>query len=177
MKIVLIAAMSVDGKIAQSRDQLSLDWTSKEDTRFFIEKTKEIGVMVMGATTFETIGKALPGRRIIVLSKDDGLEPRFGFQDSISAEGSVEYANMPVDELVQALESQNIEQLAVAGGSSVYSQFLQKGFVTDLYLTIEPVLFGSGIVLASGFDRIDMSLVDMKKLGEQTVLLHYVVTD
>jgi len=32
MKVILVAAMSADGKIAESPEQNSLDWTSKEDT-------------------------------------------------------------------------------------------------------------------------------------------------
>ena len=35
MQVVLIAAISADGKIAEEKDQSSLDWTSKEDTLFF----------------------------------------------------------------------------------------------------------------------------------------------
>jgi len=173
MKILLIAAMSADGKIAESPDQLSLDWTSKEDTRFFIDKTKEAGTLVMGSTTFATIGKPLPGRRIIVLSRDDSAEPKFKHQDLTPKGGSVEYANMPVEELVKALVREGVEALVVGGGSTIYSQFLQEGLVTDVYLTVEPILFGSGIPLASGFDRIEMSLVDVTKLNDQAVLLHY----
>jgi dihydrofolate reductase len=175
MKILIIAAMSADGKIAESADQLSLDWTSKEDTRFFIDKTKEVGTLVMGSTTFATIGKALPGRRIIVLSKDDSKEPRFPVIETVPPGGSVEFANMPVKELVETLGHEGVGSLVVGGGSSIYSQFLQAGLVTDMYLTIEPILFGSGIPLASGFDRIEMSLVDVTKLNDQAVLLHYKV--
>ncbi|NQV88874.1 MAG: dihydrofolate reductase [Parcubacteria group bacterium] len=175
MKILIIAAMSADGKIAESVDQLSLDWTSKEDTRFFIDKTKEVGTLVMGSTTFATIGKPLPGRRIIVLSKDDSKEPRFSSIETVPPGGSVEFANKSAEELVADLGHEGVESLVVGGGSSVYSQFLQAGLVTDLYLTIEPVLFGAGIPLASGFDRIEMSLVDVTKLNDQAVLLHYQV--
>ncbi len=41
MKIILIAAISGNGMIAEREGQSSLDWTSKEDTKFFVEKTKE----------------------------------------------------------------------------------------------------------------------------------------
>lgn len=173
MKCVLIAAMSADGNIGESHDQLSLDWTSKEDTRFFISKTKEIGVVVMGARTFKTIGKPLPGRRTIVMSKDEDALPRFPIPDPDIETGTLEYANMPIPELVQSLEEQGVERLVVAGGSSIYSQFLQEGLVTDLYLSVEPILFGSGVPLATGFDRIEMRLIDSIMLGDKTVLLHY----
>lgn len=167
MKIILIAAISADGKIAQSQDQSSLDWTSKEDTAFFVAKTKEAGVVVMGRRTFETIGKPLKGRRLIVLGEE--VAPGF----SLGGAGEVEFVSTSVQDLVTRLEQEGVTQLVIAGGSSVYSQFLQAGLVTDVYLTIEPILFGSGIPLAQGFDRIQMSLVEVTKLNEQSVLLHY----
>ncbi|MFA4845250.1 MAG: dihydrofolate reductase family protein [Patescibacteria group bacterium] len=171
MKIILIAAISADGKIAQSENQSSLDWTSREDTAFFVAKTKEAGVVVMGRRTFETIGKPLKGRRLIVLS-DQELPPLTkGGQGGVEA--SVEFVSTSAQALIARLESEGITQLVIGGGSSVYSQFLQAGLVTDVYLTVEPILFGGGIPLAQGFDRIQMSLVEVTKLNEQTVLLHY----
>ena len=165
MKIILIAAISADGKIAQSANQSSLDWTSKEDTAFFVAKTKEAGVVVMGRRTFETFGKPLKGRRLIVLG---AVDPGFSL-------GGVEFVDTSVQDLVARLNQEGVTQLVVGGGSSVYSQFLQAGLVTDVYLTIEPILFGSGIPLAQGFDRIQMSLIEVTKLNEQTVLLYYQV--
>lgn len=61
----------------------------------------------------------------------------------------------------------------VAGGSSIYSQFLSEGLITEVFLTVEPVLFGDGIPLATGFDRMNLSLVESTRLGDGSVLLHY----
>ena len=63
--------------------------------------------------------------------------------------------------------------MAICGGSSVYGLFLKEGLVDELFLTVEPILFGSGIPLASGFDCINMQLVDVTRLGAHTVLMHY----
>ncbi|HEX9722557.1 MAG TPA: dihydrofolate reductase family protein [Candidatus Paceibacterota bacterium] len=70
MKVFLIAAMSADGFIARNSSHLA-SWTSKEDKQFFIEKTKEAGVVVMGLNTYKTIGRPLPGRLNIVYSKTE----------------------------------------------------------------------------------------------------------
>ncbi|KKR04546.1 MAG: Bifunctional deaminase-reductase domain protein [Candidatus Uhrbacteria bacterium GW2011_GWF2_39_13] len=166
MEIWLIAAISANGFIAESSDQRSLDWTSKEDTRFFVEKTKEAGVVIMGRKTFETIGKPLKGRRLIVMTRHEGMKTQM--------EG-VEFSTLSPVELINKLTQEGIESFVIAGGSSIYSQFLQAGLVTDLYLTIEPVLFGTGVSFASGFDRMNLNLVEVRKLNEQSVLLHYKV--
>ena len=162
MKVILIAAISANGQIAQKVGQNSLDWTSKEDTRFFIEKTKEIGVMIMGRRTFETIGKPLKGRRLIVLS-ESVCEPKEG----------VEFVKASAREILDRLEKEGVAQVAICGGATVYGDFLRQGLVTDVFLSVESVMFGSGIPLAVGFDRIDMRLVEVKRLGESTALLHY----
>ena len=166
MKVTLIAAISADGKIAEKTDQSSLDWTSKEDTKFFVDKTKEAGTVVMGRKTFATINKALKGRRVIVLTRDPSKEtPMPG----------VEFTHLEPAALVRQLESEGVAELALAGGASVYGQFLQAGLVTDVYLTIEPILFGGGVPLAQGFDRVPLKFESVQQLNSQTVVLHYTV--
>lgn len=166
MKVTLIAAISADGKIAEKTDQSSLDWTSKEDTKFFVDKTKEAGTVVMGRKTFATINKPLKGRRLIVLTRDPSKEtPMPG----------VEFTSEEPIRLVHRLESEGVAELALAGGSSIYGQFLQAGLVTDIYLTVEPILFGAGIPLAQGFDRVPLKFQSVQQLNPQTIVLHYIV--
>lgn len=166
MKVVLVAAMSADGKIAESAKQNSLDWTSKEDTAFFIKKTKEAGVVIMGRKTFDTIGKPLKGRKLIVMTRSpEGREVQEG----------IEYTSAHPHEILEGLKELGTEQVVIAGGSAVYSHYLQEGLVTDVFLTVEPILFGTGVPLASGFERAEMQLMDVQKLGEHGVLLHYQV--
>ncbi len=172
MNVWLIAAMSADGKIAQSADQCSLDWTSKEDTRFFIDKTKEAGTVIMGRKTFDTIGKPLKGRRIIVMSRGGGKVEKWEGGE-VKERGTVEYTSLSPREILDWLVSEGVTTIALAGGSSIYSQFLHDCLVTDLFLTIEPCLFGTGVPLATDFDRLDLRLENVTRLNDQAVLLHY----
>ncbi len=183
MIVTIIAAVSADGKIAQRAGQSSLDWTSKEDTRFFVEKTKEIGTVVMGNTTWQTFGKPLKGRRLIVLSRmaqttpnpsspEEGKRVSSPSQGEVK-EGSVEFVSEPVADLVARLEREGVTALAVCGGANVYAQFLSAGLVNELFLTVEPVLFGDGVPLAAGIDRVNLEFIDSTMLGDSSVLLHY----
>lgn len=165
MIISLIAAISADGKIAQNAGQSSLDWTSKEDTRFFVEKTKEIGAVVMGRKTFETIGRPLKDRRMIVMSSTGGSET-----EKFEGRDGVEWTRETPAELVARLSLKGLTGLAVCGGSMVYSQFLEAGLVDELFLTVEPVLFGAGVPLGDGFGRIDLKLVESRPLGGGVLL-------
>lgn len=62
MHVSLMVAITVDGKIARASDHYP-DWTGSADKRLYVDVTKKAGVMIMGSTTFDIIGRVLPGER------------------------------------------------------------------------------------------------------------------
>ena len=167
MKCVLIAAITVNGEIAHSANE-TVSWTSKEDKKFFTEETKRHGVVIMGKKTYDTIGKPLSGRLNVVLTRSP--------EEYESIPGTLEFTNEPLPRLLQGLEERGFASVAVAGGASVYTQFVKEGLIDEMFITVEPRIFGSGIGIFSDFD-IDKSLrlLSVTKLGEHGVLLHYEV--
>lgn len=162
MKVILIAALSADGFIARHEHELA-DWTSKEDKQLFVQLTKEAGVLVMGGTTYRTIGKALPGRRNIIYSRH------------ITDEAGIETTQEAPAALLERLASEGHESVAICGGRSIYDLFLTSGLVTDVYLSIEPVLFGSGVSLSATAMNVPLKLVESRQLNDNTTLNHYEV--
>lgn len=160
----MIAAISLDGYISPIEHTKSTQWTSDADKKLFVQKTKEAGVMVMGRTTFDTIGKALPGRRTIVYTSK-----------SIDIEG-VETTQLPPAELLAQLESEGHTQVAICGGASIWSQFMHAGCISKLYITLEPILFGSGVPLLNEIGPIRLTLVSSTLIAENTLLLEYDIT-
>lgn len=160
MMTFIIAVLTVDGLIAESADQISTDWTSKEDKNFFSERTKQAGVVVFGHNTYKTIGRPLPERLNIVYSQDN-------------IEG-VEVTQKEPGDLLRDLESRGYKEVAICGGSTIYTMFMEAGLVDKLYLTIEAVVFGSGMTIFNKkLIAKKLKLVSMQKLGEETVLLEY----
>lgn len=164
MKVFLIAAVSADGYIARHTTEVA-DWTSSEDKKLFAKLTKEAGVMVMGATTLATIGRALPGRRTIVYTHHP---QRIAIED-------VEPTTETPADLVARLRSEGVTALAVCGGASIYTLFMQAGVIDELYLTVEPVLFGAGISLFSEPVEARLQLLESTALTSDSLLLHYAV--
>ena len=113
--ISIIVAASTNNVIGVDGD---LPWHLPEDLRKF--KSITMGKpMIMGRATFESIGRALPGRRSIVLTR----------QAEFAAEGC-DIASSPEEALRIA---GNVEEVMVIGGGKVYEEFLP---VTDrIYLT------------------------------------------
>lgn len=172
MEIILIAALSADGFIARHEKELSTKWTSKEDARWFSQKTKEIGVCILGRTTYETISRPLPARVMYVLSKT-GKPIAEAPATEITEAGSVFVTNSPPEEIIKELSSRGIERVAICGGSTIYHQFLHQKLVNHLYLTIEPDLFGAGITLANAPLDTKMHLVQLHPLSQDTIVLEY----
>ena len=140
MHVFAIAAVSSDGFIAQESSQISTSWTSKEDGRWFNQRTKEAKLVVMGSATFATIGRPLPDRKTIVLSSQSASKLGIDqFGDAVQV--------MPANPapVIEWATEQGFSELAVCGGSRVYQLFLS--FLETLYLTVEPVKFGSGVPL------------------------------
>ncbi|MGD0284667.1 MAG: dihydrofolate reductase family protein [Candidatus Saccharimonadales bacterium] len=164
MKVFIIACLTADGFIGQNADHLSTTWTSPEDTKFFIKMSKEAGVVVMGSRTFSTINRSLPGRRLIVYTPN---------ADDIKV-ADVETTNEDPVALVKRLENEGAQAVAIAGGASIYAMFMASGVVDELYLTIEPVIFGQGLPLFNEtLPAIKLTLIDSQALNPNTMMLHY----
>lgn len=171
MEVILLAALSVDGFIAQSEKQNSTEWTSGADAKWFAKKSKEIGICIMGRTTFETIGRPLPGRQIIEMSMTGYPIESL----SVGEMGSVITTNSSPKAIIRHLKSLNLQSVAVCGGSSIYGQFLSQGLVTRLFLTIEPVMFGQGVPLLHQPVQISLKPVGEQALSTQVVVREYEV--
>ena len=116
MKISIIAAMDHDRVIGINN---RLPWHLPDDLQHF--KIITLGKsIIMGRKTFESIGKALPKRRNIVLSRQsDFSAPGIEIFDSLEA-------------ALQACKDE--EEVVIIGGENLYQQ--AKPFVTHLYLTL-----------------------------------------
>ncbi|KUK79595.1 MAG: Bifunctional deaminase-reductase domain protein [Microgenomates bacterium 39_7] len=178
-QVFIIVATTADGFIAQETYQASTNWTSKEDNELFHQLTKEAGVVVMGETTFGTIpAKYLPmSNRLNViyshLSREE-LVNKFKIDPNNVTDDTLRVTSLQPQELVENLAHGGYEKITICGGSSIYTQFLQAGVVDKLYITIEPIIFGSGIKLFNQPVEQKLKLVNSKRLNEQgSILMEY----
>lgn len=84
MRIVAIAAVAYNGVIGSGEDML---WHLPEDFRRFKEVTTG-NTLVFGRRTHEQIGRTLPNRRIIVVTRDpewsdDGVEVAHSIEEAL----------------------------------------------------------------------------------------------
>lgn len=164
MKVFIIAALTVDGFIGRSSKHLA-DWTGGEDKKLFVQLTKEAGIVVMGSRTFATIGRALPGRRTIVYTKDA----------SHVTVPDVEVTSEAPADLLARLETEGASSVAICGGTSIYELFVEANLVDELYLTFVPIAFGKGLNLFAKEHALKLKLLETSALADGSIFAHYAV--
>ncbi|HEU5368891.1 MAG TPA: dihydrofolate reductase family protein [Ktedonobacterales bacterium] len=169
MKVIAIAAITADGMIARHA-QHHTDWTSRADKQMFAAASRKAGVIVLGRATFATFPRPLKDRLHIVMTTHP--------EAFISTPGVVEYTAAAPAEILRNLEARHFSEVIIGGGASVYRQFIEAGLVDELWLTVEPVLFGEGIsLLGAGSVDIRMRLLETIQLSGETMQLKYALKD
>lgn len=144
MIISIIAAMANNRVIGNKN---SLPWNLPADLEHFKELT--IGKpVIMGQRTFESIGKPLPGRTNIILTKDDNFQPQNGLPVK------------SVQEAIKTAEKTGAKEAMICGGASIYSQFLP--LAHKMYLTLIEGDF-QGDVFFPEFDWSDWKEAEKKE--------------
>jgi dihydrofolate reductase len=111
MLISIIVAMGADGVIGVGG---KLPWRLPEDLKRF--KARTLGhTIVMGRKTFESLGRALPGRRNLVISRNPAPPEIAG----------VEWVTS-LDEALAAAERAGETECFLAGGTAVYAEGLKR---------------------------------------------------
>ncbi|MQR96202.1 dihydrofolate reductase [Fictibacillus phosphorivorans] len=115
MNFSIIAAMDVNRVIGKDND---LPWRLPRDWKYVQEVTMG-KTIVLGRKNFESIGRALPGRKNIVLTR----KSNFSSQDCIILHS--------INDVLKICEGD--EEVVIFGGEEIYTQFMP--MVTKLYLT------------------------------------------
>ncbi|HMT02922.1 MAG TPA: dihydrofolate reductase [Burkholderiales bacterium] len=122
MKKTVITAIAAINKDMVIGIDNKLPWHIPEDLKFFKEITFNKPV-IMGRKTFESIGKALPNRKNIVISNNKEL----------ILEGAFVYSS-----LIEAInDNKSFPEICIIGGEEIFKQAIK--FIDKLYLTIVDV--------------------------------------
>ncbi|MDI6777676.1 MAG: dihydrofolate reductase family protein [Patescibacteria group bacterium] len=164
MKIILMMAVTADGKIAKSSDHFP-NWTSKEDKKMFAAVSKEHGVVIMGDKTFFTFKNPLPGRLNVV----------FTLEKNPPKQENVKWVTGEPKKVLAELEEMGYKSAILGGGTYMNSQFLERKLIDEIWLTIEPKIFGDGLGVFGGDFDVDLKLVGVEKLNKNSIAVKYKV--
>ena len=142
MKLALVVAMARNGVIGRDG---SLPWHLPADLKRFRAITMGKPI-VMGRRTHESIGRPLPGRRNVVLSREPGYR----------AAGCEVFASLAA----ALLALNDVDEVMIVGGAALYAEALPHAQM--LYLT-EVNAAPQGDVHFPAFDRDEWREVDSEQ--------------
>ncbi|MBI2459819.1 MAG: dihydrofolate reductase [Parcubacteria group bacterium] len=164
-RFIAFVAASIDGRISLPEKALPR-WTSKEDWQFFQRSLSRADAVVVGRNTYELVAKRLRKRNTFVLSSRS---------KTLTRRGTVTFVN-PANVDLQKLLGK-YKNVAVLGGGAVYRFMLENGLLDEIFITVEPLIFGRGKEMFAGGARTTrVNLLAIKRLNRTgTLLLHYQV--
>lgn len=114
--ISIIAAIGKNNELGKNND---LIWNLPSDLQFF-KKTTLNHTVIMGYNTFLSIGKALPKRRCVVITRKD-----------LDIKDIIIYHDMAE---LEEKETNNTDEVFIIGGAMLYNYFYPKA--DKMYLTL-----------------------------------------
>tara|TARA_B100001250_G_scaffold393390_1_gene396132 strand:- start:1386 stop:1889 length:504 start_codon:yes stop_codon:yes gene_type:complete len=128
VKLALIVAVAQNRVIGRDN---KLPWYLPNDLKYFKQTTLGKPV-IMGRKTYESIGKPLPGRTNIVITRQAGYQP-----EGVKVVGTVEDA-IKVAESVCLIDGQ--DEAMVMGGAEIYGLTLphcERLYLTEVHADVE----------------------------------------
>ncbi len=140
MKLSIIVATSLNHVIGKDNQLL---WHLPADLKFF--KTTTMGCpVVMGRKTFQSIGRTLPGRQNVVITRDQTFNADKQFD--LTVVGSI-------DEALVKLHSE--KEVFIIGGGEIYKQSIDSA--DTIYITLVHTVIDGDVF----FPEIDKSKFEL----------------
>ncbi|MBP7875730.1 dihydrofolate reductase family protein [Candidatus Woesebacteria bacterium] len=174
MNVTLAMVMSLDGKTTRWDSPEIYTWTSAEDQSHFFSLIASHNAIIMGKNTYEASKKVIrltPEKLRIVLTSEPA-----SYAGSV-VPGQLEFFDSTPEKILSELESRQHSDVLLVGGSVTNARFLEAGLVNELWVTIEPRIFGQGQPLVSAAQLgTELQLESMEQLNDAgTILLKYKV--
>jgi dihydrofolate reductase len=167
MRIILVFVSTLDGKITKWGDPNVSSWTSEEDKKYFRKTWNEAPVIVMGSTTFlaEKLG-SVREHLVIVMTRNP---PAYKDQE---VKGRLEFSNESPAQLADRFEKANYATMLVVGGAHVATSFLKADLIDEIWLTIEPRIYGKGgnFVIEQELD-LELRLISCEQVNPEGTLI------
>ncbi len=174
IKVILAVVSSLNGKTTKGEDNNIRVWTSKEDQKYFSTLVQKSSLIVMGRETYEAarpIIKLSPDKLRVVLTGNPERFRRF------KVLGQLEFTNDSPSGLVKRMETLGFKTMLLVGGSAISSLFFQHNKIDEVWITLEPYIFGRGKNLVQESNlNLTLKLINVTRLNKKgTLLLKYSV--
>ena len=175
MHIILPVVSSVNGNITKGANPYVHTWASKEDASYFSDLKSRYNLLVMGSKTYDASKEFIthtPQKLRVVMTR----HPKKYANEAIP--NILEFSSQSVLELIKGLGGRGFKNMLLTGGGEINGLFLAAHVVNEVWVTIEPQLFGSGRPIFESPDTyVNLTLQSTQQLNKQgTLLIKYTVS-
>ena len=172
MKVICVFVATLDGKITKWNDPHVRDWASREDQKYYKQIGNDFDLIVMGSNTY-IAEKFEPSstRLLLVMTRHPSKYKQY------EVPGQIEFTAQSPEDVVAECQQKGYKNMIMAGGPHLTTSFFRKKLIDELWLTIEPKIFGTGgnLVIEEKLD-IDLRLLNIEKVnGKGTLITKYAV--
>lgn len=167
MKTILVFVSTLDGKVTKWGDPFVRGWSSRADQEYFNKIWKDSKLIVIGSNTYNAAPiKPSKDHLLVIMTRNTTK------YETKEIEGQIEFTDESPAQLVARFEKQGQQQMLIAGGAHIATSFLKEQLIDELWLTIEPRIFGQGgnFVTAEKLD-ISLNLINCEKVNDRGTLI------
>lgn len=167
MKVILVFVSTLDGKITKWGNPHVKDWSSHNDQEYFKELWDNSPLIIMGSSTFNAEHFTPSSNHLLVVLTKHLLKYK-----NYEVAGQLEFTDKSPQELTEQYQERGFKTMVVVGGAHIASSFLKEQLIDELWLTIEPKIFGTGgnFVIEEQLD-INLKLTSCEKVNDQGTLI------
>ncbi len=167
MKTILVFVSTLDGKVTKWGDPQVRDWSSLQDQQYYQQTWNNAKLIVMGSKTFIAEKFSASKDRLLLV-----MTQNISKYNQYEVPGQLEFTDKKPNNLVEQFQKKTYETMMIAGGAHIATSFLKEQLIDELWLTIEPKIFGAGgnFVIEEKLD-IDLQLISCEKVNDQGTLI------
>ena len=166
-KIILFIAMTLDGYIADEKDQIDfLDiyndvQINKDNYQALMERTD---TLIIGRKTYDVVNKLVDAwpyenhHTYVMTSRKEENTP------------NITFVNEDIHSFLSKIDNDSNKDIWLVGGGALASTFMEHDFVDEYQITIIPKILGMGVKL---FNPIQHSIdLELKKVDHEDQIVH-----
>jgi dihydrofolate reductase len=178
--VIYSMSVSLDGFIAGPDGDIGFTNPDKEQFRFHVQQTGDIGVELLGRGLYEAM---LVWETAETWADADGLEfariwnaiPKVVFSTTLErVEGNARLAGTDVASEVVRLREEPGEGVVSVGGAGLASTLVKANLIDEYRLFVDPVVLGRGTPYFPALEAaMELELLETRTFGSRVVYLRY----
>ena len=167
MKVILVFVSTLDGKITKWGNPMVKSWASESDQQYFKQLWNSSRLIIIGSSTFNADPLKPSSNGLLVV-----MTRRVSDYINYKVPGRLEFTDESPTQLTARFKDDGYDQMMVVGGAHIATSFFKEQLIDEVWLTIEPKIFGTGgnFVTDEKLD-INLRLISCEKVNDQGTLI------